>query len=202
MAVSRRESLKLMAMASLAATIPGCTPSDVERAASNVAAASRQMPLADRVPTVLNAHEYRTVEVLADYIIPADARSGSATDAGVPAFIDFMLTDTDNIETPLRGGLAWLDYQSTKQFNSTFLDAPAEAQTALLDAIAWPDDVAPELETGARFFTLMRDLTASGFWSSKLGVEDLGYMGNRPQGGWEGCSHEAMDHLGLSYDDA
>lgn len=202
MAVNRRDSLKLMAMASLAAAIPGCTPSDVERAASNVAAASRQMPLADRVPTVLSANEYRTIEILVDYIIPADARSGSATDAGVPAFIDFMLSDTEGLETPLRGGLAWLDYQSTKQAGVPYRDAPREAQTALLDAIAWPEDVAPEMETGARFFTLMRDLTASGFWSSKMGVDDLGYMGNRPQGGWDGCSHEAMDHLGLSYDPA
>lgn len=202
MALTRRESLKLMALAALGSTIPGCGPSDIENAATKVAAASRTMPLADREPTVLSRHEYETVKVLADWIIPADDRSGSATDAGVPAFIDFILEDTDGIEEPMKEGLAWLDDFCTSTGGSTFVGLAVAEQEAVLNRIAWPDDVAAGLERGAEFFTLMRDMTASGFFSSKMGVEDLGYMGNTANPSWEGCSHEAMEHLGLSYDDA
>ena len=202
MALSRRETLKLMALAALGSTIPGCGPSDIENAASKVAAASRQRPLVDREPTVLNRHEYETVNVLVDWIIPADDRSGSATDAGVPAFIDFILEETEGIEEPLKEGLAWLDMQTSADHAASFIDLDRPTQQSMLERIAWPDDVEPGLERGAEFFTLIRDLTASGFWSSKIGVEDLGYMGNRANPGWEGCSHEAMEHLGLSYDDA
>ena len=202
MALTRRESLKLMALAALGSTIPGCGPSDIENAASKVAAASRTMPLADREPTVLSRHEYETVKVLADWIIPADDRSGSATDAGVPAFIDFIFEDTKGSEGPMREGLAWLDGYVASEGGTTFIELPTGEQEAILNRIAYPDDVEPGLESGAAFFTLMRDMTASGFWSSQLGVEDLGYMGNRANPSWEGCSHEAMEHLGLSYDDA
>lgn len=199
MALTRRETLKLMAFAALGATIPGCGPSDIERAAERV---SKTMPLADREPNVLSRHEYDTVRVLADWIIPADDRSGSASDAGVPAFIDFILEETDGIEEPLKSGLKWLDDHSESTNGSTFIELEAAEQQAVLDRIAWPDDVEASLEDGARFFTLMRDLTASGFWSSQLGVEDLGYIGNTANPGWDGCSHEAMEHLGLSYDEA
>jgi gluconate 2-dehydrogenase gamma chain len=199
MALTRRETLKLMAFAALGATIPGCKPSDIERAAARV---SKTMPLADREPTTLNRHEYETVRVLADWIIPADDRSGSASDAGVPAFIDFILEETDDIEKPLRDGLKWLDDHSESTNGNTFIALETAQQQAILDTIAWPDSVEPGLEDGARFFTLMRDLTASGFWSSQMGVEDLGYIGNTANPGWDGCGHDAMAHLGLSYDEA
>ena len=202
MALTRRESLKLMALAALGSTIPGCGPSDIENAASKVAAASQTMPLADRDPTVLSRHEYETVKILADWIIPADERSGSATDAGVPAFIDFILEDTEGIEEPMKEGLAWLDDFCKSTCGGIFKSLTAADQEIVLNRIAYPDDVQSNLERGAEFFTLMRDMTASGFWSSQLGVEDLGYMGNRANPSWEGCSHEAMEHLGLSYDDA
>lgn len=197
MTLTRRESMKLMALAGLATTIPGCMPSDVDKAAERVSFASRQMPLDTREPTVLTEHEYRTVNVLVDYIIPADDRSGSATDAGVPAFIDFILEDTDDLETPFRGGLSWLDYQCTRRYGAVFVDASPDNQVDMLNAIAWPDDAEPGMETGVRFFSMLRDLTASGFWSSRIGMADLEYTGNRPQGSWDGCPAEAVAHLGL-----
>jgi len=200
MKMNRRESLKLLAWASLASALPGCRPSDVERAASRVAAAGATQPLADRTPTVLNEHEYRTVHVLVDYIIPADDRSGSATDAGVPAFIDFILEDTDDLETPVRGGLAWLDHYCMEEFGAAFIDATPEEQATVLDAIAFPDDADSDVAVGVEFFSLMRDLTASGFWSSKVGMDDLGYSGNVARPSWEGCPAPALNHLDVEYD--
>ncbi len=200
MGMSRRESLKLMAVASLASAIPGCTPEDVEKASSRVAAAAED-PLSNRSATVLGEHEYRTLRILVDYIIPADARSGRASDAGVPAFIDFMLEDSDDLETPLRGGLAWLDYYCSRKYGATFLDADSSEQIEVLDAIAYPDDSDEDVRPGVGFFSLLRDLTASGFWSSRIGVQDLGYSGNMALASWEGCPESALNHLGLVHDE-
>jgi len=199
MALNRRETLKLLAAASLGSAIPGCAPADVDKAASRVAAAAAKDPLVNRTPTVLTEHEYRTIHVLVDYIIPADDRSGSATDAGVPAFIDFLLEDQESLVTPVRGGLAWLDHHCMNEFGSAFVDASASQQTGVLDAIAWPEHTDPALHTGVRFFTRLRDLTASGFWSSKVGVEDLGYPGNVANPNWQGCAEPALRHLGVDY---
>lgn len=198
MNMNRRETLKLLAAASIASAIPGCTSRDLERSAARVAAIGSE-ELATRTPQVLSAHEYRTVEVLVDYIIPADDRSGSATDAGVPAFIDFTLEDVADLVDPFRGGLAWLDAHCETEHGGRFIDLNTEHQTATLDTIAYPDDVTGELEDGMRFFTLVRDLTASGFFSSRMGVEDLGYIGNTAAL-WDGCPQDSLDHIGVSYE--
>jgi Gluconate 2-dehydrogenase subunit 3 len=197
--MKRRESIKLMAAASLAVALPGCSPSDVDRAADRVAALAETKPLKDRMPTTLSAHQYATISILVDLILPTDEHSGSATDAGVPAFIDFIIEDAQGLETPLKGGLSWLDYESSKRFGSTFLDASGTQKTSIMDDIAWPEAVTPGMQPGVDFFNLLRDLTASGFWSSRMGVADLGYAGNSPRSSWEGCDDEAMRHLNLAY---
>jgi len=197
--MNRRDTLKLLAAASIGSAIPGCTSRDVDRATNRVALAGADA-LANRTPQVLTPHEYRTVEVLVDHIIPADDRSGSATDAAVPAFIDFVLEDVDGMATPFRGGLAWVDHHCKREFGKVFVELDAQQQTEVLDAIAYPGDVSAGMEPGARFFTMLRDLTASGFFSSKVGVDDLGYTGNTPQPSWDGCPPEALAHLGVSYE--
>ena len=142
-------------------------------------------------------HEFETVRQLANMIIPADDRSGNAEDAGVPQFIDFMMLDRPANQTPMRGGLRWLDVQCQKKFDRKFIDCSEDQKKEMLDEIAYPDDAKPEMQTGVTFFNRFRDLVASGFWSSKIGIEDIGYMGNQPFG-WQGCSDEAHDHLGLN----
>lgn len=203
MKLNRRDTLKLIAAASVGTAIPGCTQQTLDRASDRLAAIGTKA-LVDREPVVLTAHEYQTVQVLVDYIIPADDRSGSATDAGVPAFIDFVLEDTmeesPSVTTSFRGGLALLDRECTSRFGGRFVELAADQQTAMLDQIAYPDDVRPEFERAARFFTQLRDLTASGFFSSKMGVEDLGYVGNMGHPSWDGCPAEALDRLGVSYE--
>lgn len=197
--MNRRDTLKLLAAASIGSTIPGCTARDVDRAAARVEQTGAAA-LANRTPQVLTQHEYRTVETLVDIIIPADDRSGSATDAAVPAFIDFVLEDVDGMATPFRGGLAWVDHHCKRTYSKVFVDLNEQQQTEVLDAIAWPDDVPQGMEPGAQFFSMLRDLTASGFFSSKMGVEDLGYTGNTPQASWDGCPPEALEHIGVSYE--
>ena len=196
--MNRRDTLKLIAAASVGAAIPGCTRENLDVAAERVAAIG-STELATRIPSVLTAHEFDTVRILVDYIIPRDDRSGSATDAGVPVFIDFVLEDVEGVATPFRGGLALLDRECVSRFGGRFVELASADQTKMLDLIAYPGDVDPEVERAASFFTLLRDLTASGFFSSRMGVEDLRYQGNTAYA-WDGCPPEALNHLGVSYD--
>lgn len=144
-------------------------------------------------------HEMKTIAVLADIIIPKDDKSGSATDAKVPDFIEFIVKDMPRHQTPMRGGLRWLDLQSVKRFNNDFISSSHEQQIQLVDDIAYPEKAKPEMQQGVAFFNLMRDLTATGFFTSKMGLEDLGYVGNRPNQ-WDGVPQEVLDEYGLKYD--
>ena len=143
-----------------------------------------------------NPHEMKTIGVLADIIIPRDDRSGSATDAGVPAFIEFMAKDRPELQTPLRGGLHWLDAQSKKRFEKVFIDCAPAQQTEIVEDIAYPNKKKPGMSHGIAFFSLMRNLTASGFWSSQMGIADIGYAGNVPNQ-WDGVPEEVRKEYGL-----
>jgi hypothetical protein len=149
-------------------------------------------------PKFFTAHEWATVNVLVDLIIPKDDRSGSATDAGVPEYIDFVMMDRPQYQTSMRGGLRWLDTQSNARFGKTFVDAAPTERTTLLDDIAWPAKAKPEHSQGAAFFSRFRDLTAGGFFSSRMGVADVQYMGNVPVAEWKGCPPEVLEKLGLT----
>jgi len=131
--------------------------------------------------------ELQTVRVLSDLIVPRDDHSGSATDAGVPEFLDFVLTEWPEHQTPIRGGLAWLDRESMRRAGKPFREISGPEQTALLDEIAYPARARPGMKAGVEFFNHFRDLVLSGFYSSKEGVKDLGYMGNTFVAEWKGC---------------
>jgi len=193
--MKRREAVGAMAMAALSAAFKW-TPAEAQRVAGLVKQAAT--PFA---PTFFTPHEWDTVRVLVDLIIPRDERSGSATEAGVPEFMDFMMTDRPDGQTPMRGGLAWLDNESLERNSKTFLEATAQQRTAILDDIAWPKKAKPEMSQGVGFFNMFRDLTASGFWSSKIGVADLDYRGNTFVADWTGCPPEALQKLGVQYED-
>ncbi|MBB6005203.1 gluconate 2-dehydrogenase subunit 3 family protein [Arcicella rosea] len=146
-----------------------------------------------------NDHEMKTITVLADIIIPADEHSGSASQSGVPAFIEFIVKDQPTFKTPMRGGLRWMDSASIKRFGKTFILCSKTEQISLVDEIAYPNQAKPEVSQGVNFFSLMRNLTASGFYSSEMGHHDIGYVGNKPNN-WEGVPEEVLKQYGLSYD--
>lgn len=147
-------------------------------------------------PKIYTAHEYATVQVLVDEIIPKDAKSGSATDAGVPEFMDTMLDLEPNMRTAHRGGLAWLDHESRRRFAKDFVGCSVDQRHALLDDIAWPAKAKPEFAAGVSWFNSFRDFTATGFFTSEIGVEDIGFMGNVPVQEWTGCPSENYTRLG------
>jgi hypothetical protein len=144
--------------------------------------------------------EYAMVVVLADLIIPRDARSGSASEAGAPEFIDYIVAEQPARQTAMRGGLAWLDTECRRRTDTAFLESSDTERRSVLDDIAWPRQARPERAHGVAFFTAMRDLVATGFWSSRVGVDDLGYLGNRPVGEWTGAPPEVLAKLGVRYD--
>ncbi|HEX6925211.1 MAG TPA: gluconate 2-dehydrogenase subunit 3 family protein [Longimicrobiaceae bacterium] len=198
--MNRREALGLIALAPFApataktAPAPAPAPTIPTPPEHARAAATR-----GQEPRFFTPHEMVTVAVLADMVIPADDRSGSATDAGVPEFIDFMMTDTrdENLPLRMRGGLAWLDAESRRRYQRPFVELSEAERTAIVDDIAWPERARPEMSHGVTFFNLFRDMVASGFWSSEMGIKDLQYMGNTAVQ-WQGCPPEALKKLGLS----
>ena len=193
--MSRRDALAAVGAAALS-TAFRWTPAEARRVALLVRAAPQ--PFA---PAFFTAHELDTVRVLVDLIIPRDERSGSATEAGVPEFMDFMMLDRPDGQTAMRGGLAWLDNEALERFGKDFLTSGETERKAVLDDIAWPKKARPDMSNGVAFFNMFRDLTASGFWSSKMGVADLGYQGNTFVADWKGCPPEALQKLGVQYED-
>jgi gluconate 2-dehydrogenase gamma chain len=147
-------------------------------------------------------HEMKTIGILADIIIPKDDVSGSATDAGVPDFIEFIVKDMPRYQTPLRGGIKWLDMQCMKRFNNDFASCNEKQQIEIVDEIAYPEKAKSNsrVQPGVAFFNTMRDLTACGFFTSKIGIADLGYKGNVPNQ-WDGVPKEVLDQYGVKYDD-
>ncbi|MDH4058503.1 MAG: gluconate 2-dehydrogenase subunit 3 family protein, partial [Cyclobacteriaceae bacterium] len=145
-------------------------------------------------------HEMNTIKVLVDIIIPADETSGGATEAGVPNFIEFIVKDMPRHQTPMRGGLKWLEMQCLKLHKKNFIDCTPQDQLTLVDEIAYPGKAKPEMKQGVTFFNLLRDLTATGFFSSAIGLKDLGYAGNKPNR-WDGVPQEVLDQYGVKYDE-
>ena len=208
--MKRRESLKLIVTGAVAvpAVVAGCGPEEKKA----VAAADPTFSL-DRNPAEIanekrilamdkffTEHEMATIAILSDIIIPKDEVSGSATDAKVPEFIEFIVKDMPHHQTPLRGGLRWLDMQCLNKYNNAFKDCTKEQQIELIDQIAYPKKAKPEMAAGVSFFNKMRDMVATGFYTSQIGVKDIGYVGNVPNQ-WNGVPDDVLKQYGLAYTD-
>ncbi|MEO8909220.1 MAG: gluconate 2-dehydrogenase subunit 3 family protein [Gemmatimonadaceae bacterium] len=197
--MTRRDAVQMLASLSFAAVLK-IPRGDYEKAwrfvdDSRAMAAEGEM----FAPKFFTEAEFRTAGILADMIIPRDDRSGSATDAGVPEFMDFMMIDRPNNQKWMRTGLAWLDSQSTTRFGKPFATATGQQRVQILNDIAWPARAPAAMSDGVEFFNSFRDLTSSGFWSSRMGVKDLRYIGSTFNPNWNGCPPEALAKLGVTY---
>jgi gluconate 2-dehydrogenase gamma chain len=208
--MDRRKSLKILAGTAIAsgAALAGCNPGTEKPETTAVAKPEFTI---DRNPDELKHehnvlemdkfftdHEMATITVLADIIIPKDEVSGSASDAKVPDFIEFIVKDMPQHQTPMRGGLRWLDMQCFKQFDKSFVDCSSAQQIEMVDQIAYPEKAQPEMAQGVAFFNLMRNLTATGFYTSEMGVGDIGYAGSKPNQ-WNGVPQDVLDQYKVSY---
>lgn len=144
--------------------------------------------------------EMALIAILVDVVIPKDAVSGSASEAKVPEYIEFMMKDQPGNQTAFRGGLMWLNLQASERFSKPFAELPESQRMEIIEEIAWPDNSSPESEPGIRFFNLLRNMTVSGFYTTEIGFRDIGYVGNTPNV-WDGVSQEVMDQYGLALDE-
>ncbi|WP_316814642.1 gluconate 2-dehydrogenase subunit 3 family protein [Pedobacter nyackensis] len=205
--MNRRESLKILGLTTISATVlleackPGADQTKLPEESDQQSEAGRQKFEIERDKRLhsekfFSTHEIATITVLADIIIPKDEKSGSASDAKVADFIEFIVKDIPSHQTPMRGGLRWLDLQCLNRFQKPFKDLTDQNQTQMLDLIAYPQNVKPGMEQGVAFFNLMRDLTASGFFTSEMGIKDIGYAGNTPNK-WEGVPADVLKQYNL-----
>jgi gluconate 2-dehydrogenase gamma chain len=202
--LSRRDALKAFAAAPLAGMLDWSAPS-VDRATRFIERLQEDAAgAAPYTPKFFTPHEWRTVRVLADMIIPKDEKSGSATDARAPEFIDFMLMDKETSESSkvsMRGGLAWLDEEHRRRFGKDVFGSSDAQRRAVLDDIAYPKTAKPELAAGTAWFSRFRSNVGSAFFSSAMGWQDLKYIGNVFNPNWNGCPPEATRKLGVSYEE-
>jgi gluconate 2-dehydrogenase gamma chain len=206
--ITRRRALTVLGLAPVAAVLDAQQPPTgqqpvVPHVTPNPPAqnAPAQPPKNAAQRKFFTAKEHRTASVLADDIIPRDAKSGSATESGAIEYIDYHMSvpETDDpTRVAMRGGLRWLDTESKRRFGVAYASAKADQRHAILDDLAWPDRVKPEFRAGATFFSRFRDMTAAGFFSSPMGWKDLRYMGNVFNPGWNGCPPEALAKLGVT----
>ena len=206
--MKRRDSIKAILVGTVATTVlvDACTTADektkpVEQSTGSTIdrtkeEAAREAKLEAEI--FFSTHEMATISVLSNIIIPKDAVSGSATEAGVPGFIEFIVKDMPHYQTPMRGGLRWLDMECFERFQKSFKDCDAKQQIEIVDEIAYPEKAKPEMKRGVTFFNMMRNLTASGFYTSQIGVKDIGYAGNTPNQ-WNGVPDDVLKQYGLSY---
>lgn len=212
--MDRRNSIKALIMGTVSTSVlaQACKNKDTKIEAAQPA--SNEGLNYDRTPEELANYkkimgekfftddELATITVLSDIIMPKDNLSGNASEAGVPAFIEFIVKDVPAHQTPMRGGLRWLDVQCLNRYGSAFKDCTDNQKIEMVDLIAYPEKAKgkPELTQGVAFFNKMRDLAVTGFYTSKMGVKDLGYVGNRPNQ-WNGVPDDVLKQYNLAYTD-
>ncbi|MGR3811887.1 gluconate 2-dehydrogenase subunit 3 family protein [Jiulongibacter sp. NS-SX5] len=205
--MKRRESLKALSLGSLGMAVvpanamapaPKKSKDDYQPAPGRTdEEIKRDKALHEQ--TFFDKHELETLAVLCNIIVPKDEKSGNATDAGVPDFIEFIAKDMPRYQLPLRGGIKWLDNYSDKLHEKKFKALSDKQQLAIAEKLAYPEEATPEVSQGVAFFSTVRDLTLTGFYTTKMGFDDLEYKGNTPNF-WDGVPQDVLDKYGFEYD--
>jgi gluconate 2-dehydrogenase gamma chain len=209
--MDRRDSIKALVIGTVTAgtLLEACKTEDKKKTAES-AVDSKAAGTEDRMPEEVEynkklqeekfftEHEFATIVVLGDIIIPKDDVSGSASDAKVADFIEFIVKDMPEHQTPMRGGLRWLDLQCLNRYDKPFKDCSSQQQIEMVDQIAYPRKAKPEMKQGVNFFNLMRNLTVTGFYTTKMGYDDVGFVGNRPNQ-WNGVPPEVLKQYNMAY---
>ncbi|MBZ5591881.1 MAG: gluconate 2-dehydrogenase subunit 3 family protein [Acidobacteriia bacterium] len=178
--LSRRELLRNLGIsAALAAPRAGLVSAQVaQHVHEAVAQEKTAAPKSEYAPKCFTAHEFKTLQRLSDLIIPADDHSPGALAAGAAEWIDYMASNSPELAQIFTGGFGWLDHHMQQHHAVDFIDAKPEQQVALLDVIAYKKNETPENAPGIRFFSWARNLVTDAYYTSPIGIKDLGYMGN------------------------
>lgn len=171
---SRRDVLRNIA---LSAALGGLSSADAQHAHHEVAEEKKLTGVYK--PKAFNAREYKTLQRLSELIVPADERGPSALQSGAPEFIDLLTSANEDLQTIYRGGIAWLDRTMEKKHGTSFVDSKPAEQTAMLDLIAYKKNDSAELGAGIRFFDWCRKMVVDAYYTSPVGIKDIGYLGNK-----------------------
>jgi len=188
--VTRRDILKTLAMGAVGGSVLQVIPAKAaEFAHQAVHKEKAASPAGKYTPKYFSAHQYETLNALCEAIIPKDDHSGGAVEAGAPEFIDLLTSENEKYQLRLGGGLVWLDSYCADHYAKAFLECAPEQRTEVLDLIAYRKNatVGSSLSQGIAFFAFLRKMTCDGFYTSKIGIADLQYIGNTSVREFPGC---------------
>ena len=188
--LSRRDLLKSLSMGAVAGSVLRAIPLQAaEYAHSLVQAEKSDLGSTGYTPKFFPPHQYKTLQRLCETILPVDAESGGAIEAGAPEFIDLLTSENPGYQLELGGGLQWLDSACRDRYAAVYLDSAWPQQKEILDLIAFRKNAESDksLSPGIEFFSLLRNLTSDGFFTSKIGIQYLGYIGNTFLMDFPGC---------------
>ncbi len=188
--LSRRDILKSLTMGVSAGSVLRMIPLQAAAQVHQMVKEERaQASAGGYTPKFFSAHAYQTLRSLCQTIIPPDEKGGGALEAGAPEFTDLLTSENQEYQLTLGGGLAWLDSTCNDRYGKVFLECAAAQQTEVLDQIAYRENARkdPALGPGVKFFSLLRDLTADGFFTSEIGIKYLEYIGNTYLAEFPGC---------------
>lgn len=190
MAISRRDILKSLTATAVGGSVLRVIPLQAaEYAHRMVKAEKAATDTQTYTPKFFSAHAYKTLQSLCNAIIPADDDAKGAVEAGAPEFIDLLTSENNEYQLTFGGGIMWLDSTCLDRYQKAYLDCSAEQQKEILDLIAYRKNAKtdPSLSQGIEFFSFLRKLTADGFFTSEIGIEYLGYVGNTFLSEFPGC---------------
>lgn len=187
--MSRRNLLKSLSIGAAVGTVLRTIPLEAAEFAHAIVDTERSSKPSGYTPKYFAPQQYKTLRMLCDAILPADADSGGAIEAGAPEFIDLLTSENPEYQMKLGGGIIWLDSVCSDRYDHLFHGCKPPQQKEILDLIAYRKsaEVDPGLSQGVEFFAFLRNLTADGFFTSKIGIKYLGYMGNSFLSDFPGC---------------
>jgi gluconate 2-dehydrogenase gamma chain len=190
MPISRRDILKSLTLTAITGSVLRVIPLEAAEYAHRMVRAEKAAAESQvYAPKFFSAHFYKTLQSLCQTILPSDEESKGAMEAGAPEFIDLITSENKDYQVALGGGLMWLDSTCIDRYGKTYLDCAPEQQKEILDLIAYSKNAKkdPSLGQGIEFFAFLRKLTADGFFTSEIGIEYLGYIGNTYLKEFPGC---------------
>jgi gluconate 2-dehydrogenase gamma chain len=188
--ISRRDLLKNLTVSVAGGSVLQVIPAEAAAMAHQMVHKEKSATLAGKyTPKYFSPHQYETLTNLCDIIIPKDEKSGGAVEAGAPEFIDLLTSENEDYQLEFGGGLMWLDNFCADRYQLTFLESTPQQKKEVLDLIAYRKNAKtdPSLGQGVQFFMNLRRLTCDGFYTSKIGIEDLQYIGNTALAEFPGC---------------
>jgi gluconate 2-dehydrogenase gamma chain len=188
--ISRRDLLRNLTVGAAAGSVLQMIPAEAAALAHQVVHQAKvASPTGNYTPKFFSPHQYETLRFLCGTIIPKDEKSGGALEAGAPEFIDLLTSENEEYQLEFGGGLMWLDNFCTDQYGTVFFNSTAAEQKEVLDLIAFRKNAKadPTLSQGVAFFARLRQMTCDGFYTSKIGIDDLQYVGNTALAAFPGC---------------